>query len=138
MGLNDEIGSAVNWNAPSVDTNDSLLTVIRKMVESQTSALAVTVDGNVAGVVTDMDIMMCIDKGLDLDETKAARFMTSCEVIGNRNVKSPCVQLDAAQTAENALGVMNRAGVHHLLVTGENDRVTGMVSIIALLKLVIS
>ncbi len=137
MGLNDEIGSVVNWNAPGVDMNDSLRTVITKMVENQTSALTVTVEGTVAGVVTDMDTLLCIENGLDLDDTKASRFMTSCEIIGNRNIKSPCVQLDAAQTAGNALGVMNRAGVHHLLVTGENER-TGMVSILALLKLAIS
>ncbi|MFC1513263.1 cyclic nucleotide-binding/CBS domain-containing protein [Thermodesulfobacteriota bacterium] len=138
MGFNDEISSVVNWNAPSVDINDSLRDVIKKMVENRTSALTVTVDGTVAGVVTEMDVMMCTDEGLDLDETKASRLMTSCEIIGSSGAKSPCVQLDAEQSAEMALGVMNRAGVHHLMVTGENDKVTGMVSILDLLKLVIS
>ncbi len=138
MGFNDEIGSVVNWNTPSVDMTDSLKVVIEKMVDNGTSALTVTVDGNITGVITDMDIMTCIDNGLDLDETKASQFMSSCEIISDNRAKAPCVQLDADQSVANALGVMSRAGTHHLLVTGENDKVTGIVSILDLLKLAIS
>ncbi len=138
MGFNNEIGSVVNWNTPSVEMNDSLKVVTKKMVDNRTSALTVTVDGNVTGVITDTDIMLCIDKGLDLDEIKASQFMSSCEIISGSRAKSPCVQLDATQTVENALGVMSKAGTHHLLVTGDNDKVTGVVSILDLLKLVIS
>ncbi|MBU0942879.1 MAG: CBS domain-containing protein [Proteobacteria bacterium] len=138
MGFNDEIGKVVNWNMPSVDMNDSLKVVIKKMVDNRTAALAVTLEGTVAGVITDMDIMSCIDNGLDLGEVKASRFMSSCELISDRSAKTPCVQLDAAQTVENALGVMSRAGTHHLLVTGEGNKEIGIISILELLELAIS
>jgi CBS domain-containing protein len=62
MGLNAEIKSVVNWDAPSVDIEDNLRKVIKKMLEHKASALAVKVGDKVAGVVTDMDVMDCISK----------------------------------------------------------------------------
>lgn len=138
MGLNDEIKAAVNWNAPSVDIEDSLRTVIQKMVDANSSALAVKQGVFVVGVITDMDVMCSVDDGDDLDETKAANFMTACELIDDKGVKSPCVQLDAAESVGNALGIMTRAGVHNLLVSGESEKGAGMVSVHDLLRFVIS
>ena len=91
----------------------------------------------VIGVLTDSDLMMCVDRSEDLDLTKASRCMTPCEMITGERSKSPCVQIDSTQTVKTALGVLNLAGVHHLLVTGEDDRI-GLVSIVDLLKLAIS
>jgi len=138
MGLNDEISLAVNWDAPSVDIEDSLRIVIQKMIDANASALAAKTGGHVVGVITDMDVMLSVDAGNDLDETKASSFMTACELIDDKGVKSPCVQLDAAQSVGNALGVMNKAGVHNLLVAGESEKGPGMVSVHDLLRLVIS
>lgn len=138
MGLNDEISLAVNWDAPSVDIEDSLRSIIQKMIGANASALAVKTGGHVVGVITDMDVMLSVDAGKDLDETKASSFMTACELIDDKGVKSPCVQLDAAQSVGNALGVMAVAGVHNLLVSGESEKGPGMVSVHDLLRLVIS
>lgn len=135
MGLNAEIKSVVNWDAPSVDIEDNLRKVIKKMLEHNASALAVKVGDEVAGVVTDMDVMDCISNKEDLDEIKASKFMTACELINDKGVKTPCVQLDESQSVESALGVMATAGVHHLLVAGE--KTAGMVSVHDLLKLVV-
>ncbi len=136
MGFNDEIINAVDWDAPSVDMDANLRTVIRVMVETQSSALTVMMGEEVMGVVTDMDILESFGRNDDLDETKVAEFMTSCELIGNKEIFSPCAQLDSAESVENALAVMNSAGVHHLLVSGDEKKKAGIVSILDLLKLV--
>ena len=137
MGINDEIKNAVNWDAPSVDVNDSIRVGIQKMVKSKASALVVKSGGQVIGVLTDMDVMSCIDRNEDINKATAVSCMTACEMMVGDVVKSPCVQLDSSQSVENALGVMNRAGVHHLLVSGEDETCTGVVSIVDLLGIAI-
>ncbi len=138
MGMSDEIKSVVNWDAPSVEPADSLRVVIQKMVESNVCALTVKLNEEVVGVVTEMDLMYSIDKKDDLDHTNASSLMSACELISDKAVATPCVQLDASESVENALGVMNIAGVHHLVVDGGDDNSVGIVSIGGLLKLVIS
>jgi CBS domain-containing protein len=116
----------------------NLRTVIQMMVDNQSSALTVMMGKEVMGVVTDMDILESFDKNDDLDKTKAAEFMTTCELISNKEITSPCAQLDSAESVKNALAVMNSAGVHHLLVSDGEKKKAGIVSILDLLKLVIS
>jgi CBS domain-containing protein len=137
MGMNDEINRAVNWDTESVDMEDSIRIAIKKMNSCNTSALAVKSGGKVVGVLTDMDLMMCVAEKKDLDKTNAFTCMTSCEMITNERSKSPCVQLDSTQTVGDALGVMTLGGVHHLLVANDDEHL-GIVSIIDLLKLAIS
>ena len=134
MGLDAEIKSVVNWDAPSIGINDSLRKVIQHMVDYKTSALLVKMDDEVVGVVTDMDVMDSINNK-DLDAIKASEFMSACELINEEGTKTPCAQLYESESAKNALKVMSSAGVHHLLVSGEKK--AGLVSVNDLLKLAI-
>ncbi|MBU0960943.1 MAG: CBS domain-containing protein [Proteobacteria bacterium] len=138
MGFSDEIIKAVNWNAPSVDMETNFRTVTKMMVDNQSSALIVMKGEEVMGVVTDMDILESFGRNDDLNKTKVAEFMTTCELLSNKEIKSPCAQLDSAASARNALKVMNSAGVHHLLVSDVDKKKVGIVSILDLLKLAIS
>ena len=137
MGLNDEIIDAVDWNTPTVAPTESIRSAIQKMVTINTSAVGVMAEGEIVGVLTEMDLMISIDQGDDLDNTQVTRCMTACELLKDEKVKSPCAQLDASQTVENALGVMNRAGLHHLMVSDVVNNRVGVVSILGLLKLAI-
>jgi CBS domain-containing protein len=137
MGLNDEIIDAVDWNTPTVAPTESIRSAIQKMATINTSAVGVMSEGEIVGVLTEMDLMISIDQGDDLDNTQVTRCMTACELLKDEKVKSPCAQLDASQTVENALGVMNRAGVHHLMVSDVVNNRVGVVSILGLLKLAI-
>ena len=137
MGLNSEIASAVNWDAPCVDTSDSLRVVIQKMTKSMASAVIVRDGEKVLGVITDTDIAESIDRGKDLDATKVPQVMTACELMLDQEVKSPCLQLDCTITVANAIGVMARAGVHNIMVSGEGSEV-GIAALRNLLKLVVS
>ncbi len=138
MSLQDEIGSAVKWDVPSTDMNDSLKTVIEKMTGNMVSALIVKSGDIVSGVVTDMDIMESVADGNDLNETKVSACMTTCDLITEIAAENPCVQLDKTESVENALGVMDRAGVHNLVVSGDDETYAGTVSARDLLKLAIS
>ncbi len=135
MGLKDEIKKAVNWDAPSVDIEDSLRAVIRKMAQSKSSALLVKLNDVVIGVVTDMDLMRSVVEKKNLDTTMVSEFMTGCELITEKPAKNPCVQLHQGETVENALGILDVSGLHNLVVSGEDDKCSGIVTVRDLLEL---
>ena len=135
MGLGSEISSAVKWDSPSVDLQVTLRTATTRMVNSGVSAVIVKNGDQVVGVVTDMDLMRCIAKGDDLDTVAVSSFMTCCEVISGKKIKTPCIQLDKTHSVKDAIGVMDLAGVHHLFVAGEKD--AGVISAQDLLRLAV-
>lgn len=128
MGAQDSIREVVRVDAAAVAAGDSLRTAISAMVANGVSALTVKSGNELIGILTDMDIMLCINSGKDLDSTKVMTSMTACELITSKGAKSPCVQLDEDESVEMALKIMAEAGVHNLLVTGDADRPVGMVS----------
>jgi CBS domain-containing protein len=136
--LNQEIKNAVNWDAENVSMEDSLRTVIKKIVKSKTSALVVKMDEIVIGFVTDMDIIDIdsISSGADLDETKANSFMIACELITERATTNPGIQLHEEESVENAFRLMSGAGVHSIMISGESEKCVGVVSITDLLGLI--
>jgi CBS domain-containing protein len=139
MGLNSEIREAVNRELPIVSANDSVRDVARKMVDANSTAVIVKVADKVAGVVTEMDMLLSFDRKDDLDATEISRVMTPCELITPEGSNTPCVQLDLSQSVENALGVMHKAGIHHLVITaGDNDEFYGVASILDVLKLALA
>jgi CBS domain-containing protein len=136
MGLGDTIAKAINWKIPVVDGRDSLHTVIELMIKEKVSALAVkNEEETVVGVITDMDVMGCMAKDLDIDRTKTRDIMTRCGLIREGSM-DPCAQLDANDTVHNAFVVMENEGIHHLIISNEEKKV-GVVSISDLLKLVL-
>ena len=94
MGVREPIYSAVKRKVPPLDLNDSLREAIKKINTGNSSALAVKdQDDEAIGVITDMDLMYGIVQCRGLDAIKAAKFMTRCQLITGKPVKSPCVQL---------------------------------------------
>lgn len=138
MSLNDTIKKAIIKDTPEVGLEDTLETVIRKMVDECCSALVVKSNSELIGIVTDMDVIESIRRNGLTREKKVADFMEKCELISEKWTKSPCVQLDEDESVENALKAMASAGVHHLLVTGAKNKVIGIVSSQALLNLILS
>ena len=136
MPLNQEIKNAVNWDAEVVSLEDSLRTVIKKLVKSKTSALVVKMGEIVIGFVTDLDIIDSIDSGADLDETKVTSFMIACELITEKPTKNPCIQLHEEESIGNAFRLMSEAGMHNLMISGEDNTCVGSVSITDLLGLI--
>lgn len=89
---------------------------------------------DIVGVITDTDVIESMAGGRHLDQVKAAEFMTSCELMVKKEAKLPCIQLFENETIENALKVMAKGGIHHLLVWGESGKAVGIVSMKDLLR----
>lgn len=134
MGFDDEIGKAVRWDTPAVAAEDSLRNVMRAMVDNGTTAMVVRSGREVAGVVTDMDLLMAIAGHDDLDATKVSAIMTACQLIEGKAAKSPCVQLDAEESVKSAMGLMHRAGIRHLLIAAAGDTPAAVVSSLDLFR----
>ena len=94
MGFNDAIGAGVQKDAPFVGRSDSLRTVIKKMTDAKVTGLIVKSGTDVVGIITVRDVMNSVANNKDLDDTKVSDFMTSCELITDKSIKTPCVQLD--------------------------------------------
>ena len=135
MALSDSIKKAINRKLPAVDLEDSLETALKAMADNETSALVVKLRDVLVGIITDMDIIRSIANKDDLQKTMVSSFMSACELISDKSVATPCVQLDEDQDVLSALQIMDEAGVHHLLVSNGGEEPVGMVSILDLLKL---
>lgn len=138
MGLQDEIRKAVKWDTPHVNANDSLRKAIQQMVRSKVSALVVKMDEVVVGIVSDVDLARCLVGNKDLDATKVVELMSACGLITGKGVAHPCAQLHEMESVMNALSVIDAAGTHNLLVSGDDDSRVGIVSIRDLLEVAIS
>ena len=138
MGFDDTISAGIQKDAHSVGRSDSLRTAIKKMTDAKVSGLIVKSGHDVVGIITVRDVLNSVAQNNDLDITKVSSFMTSCELISDKSVKTPCVQLDEGQSVKDALAIMNEAGVSNLMVTGDNDKAIGIISALTLLEMAIS
>jgi len=132
------IKNALRQDSPSVRINDSLETALKIMARENLSALVVKMDEEVVGIITISDIMYSLANEEDPQQVTVSSFMTKCELITTRTVKSPCVQLDEDRDLLSAIKVMNEAGVSHILVSGSGGAPVGMVSSLEIIKLLIA
>jgi len=129
------IKQAIKRKFPTINPEDSLMTALNKMAESNVSVLAVKIGEEFIGLVTVSDVMFSLSNGDDLKETKISSFMTKCEFRVSGETRNPCIQLDEDENALSAIKMMYKAGVNHLLVTGVNGKAVGIVSSLEIVKL---
>lgn len=137
MSISDTIGVAMKNDTPAVNLEDSLRTAIKNMSDANATALMVKSGDELVGIVTETDIMHQVVKDVGLDDVKVSQLMTACEVISSKPAKTPCVQLDESETIQNALAIMDEAGISNLLISGDGGHAKGVVSARDLLKLVV-
>lgn len=138
MGLRSEIKEALRPAPVIVNIKDSVRRTIEQMAEGNASAAIVKDGDQVAGVVTDMDILDSFKRGENFDRTETLAIMSSCDLIAGKAAKFPCIQLDSSQSVQNGLALMHGAGIHHVVVTSEKDALVGVLSLVDLLKLAIA
>jgi CBS domain-containing protein len=134
MSLKETIKNLVKTGNPSVTATTSVKKAIELMARDGGSALAVTMNDEVTGVVTDLDLAGAIIRGGNPESLKVTDCMTACELITGKGAKNPCVQLDEDESVENALKLLESTGVHNLMVSGPGNRFLGLVSAGDLLK----
>lgn len=137
MDLQATIKDAVCWDIPAVTLRTNLLEVIELMTAHNTSALIVKDNGNIVGIVSDLDILESISAQGLKDEPMVSQFLSSCELISEESSTTPCVQLDEDESVENAIKLLSSSGTHNLVVTGSEDK-HGILSLRNLLKLLAS
>lgn len=137
MSISDTVGVAMKDDTPAVNLEDSLRTAIKNMSKANATALMVKSGDELIGIVTETDVMHQVVKGVGLDDVKVSQLMTACEMISSKPAKTPCVQLDENETIQNALAIMDEAGIRNLLISGDGGHAKGVVSTRDLLKLVV-
>lgn len=102
--------------------DESIRTAARRMAEFDVGTLVVLKENRgsrAVGVITDRDITVrCVAENLDADEARVSEVMTT-----------PVHAIGDATSIEDALAKMAATGTRRLIVTGEGDRVAGILSL---------
>ncbi len=124
---------------------EPLADVIFKMAHAKTDIAVVKSNDDLVGVITESDIYQALVKDVlpdpvgeknkprditDLTVVEVMRgppakqVMDSCERVGIH----PCVDTFEDDTIENAIRIMQRSGLHHLLVNDKHNKLVGTLS----------
>jgi CBS domain-containing protein len=129
------IRQAIKRKFPAIGLDDSLATAIDTMTKADVSVLAVKSGEDIIGLVTATDIMFSLVNEDDNRQTKISSFMTQCEADVSKPTRNPCLQLDENEDALSAAKLMYNTGLNHLLVSGNNGEIVGIISSMDLIKL---
>lgn len=135
MNLKAAIKTCIDERVTVCARNDSLKSVAEKIVVNRAAACVVKDQGDVVGIITDSDVVDHIARGIDLDRAKAGELMTPGEVISKGlGPTFPFIQLSEDETIENALKVLAKGGIHHILIRGAGGKTVGIVSAVDLIR----
>jgi CBS domain-containing protein len=120
------IAAVLHGKGSSVETiaaDASLFDAVRRLGEKRIGALPVLVDGRIAGIVSERDVIYCLrEHGSDALDLPVERAMSS-----------PAITADLATDVLEALGLMTQRRIRHLPVV-EAGQIRGIVSIGDLVK----
>jgi CBS domain-containing protein len=119
-----QVGTVITGQQTALINHDAMVVeAARRMTELRIGAMPVTDGDRVVGIFSERDVMArVVAAGRDPGETRVADVMTK-ELV----VAAP------GDTYEHCLGLMQTAGVRHLLVL-DQGRLTGIVSLRDLLR----
>lgn len=101
----------------SMDEDDPIIEAARKMAENDMSSILVRHRGELAGIVTDRDIILkVVAKGLDPKKTKTGQIMST-----------PLITIQADASIEEAAKKMRDRKVRRLVVQDKN-KTTGIIT----------
>lgn len=114
----DEKGGAVL----EIDAGSSVLEAVQLMVENNVGSLLVTVDGDVAGIVTERDYLRRVTLEGRTEEAPVREIMSS-----------PLVVATPETTVDECMAMMTDRRIRHIPVV-DGEKVVGLVSIGDLVK----
>ena len=151
MDFNDIVKNHMRRMMVYTTPDEPLADVIFRMSDANTDIAVVKSNDQLAGVITESDIYYALVKSVlpdplnpekklqDITDLKvvevmrgppAKKVMESCERVGIH----PCVDTFEDDTIENAIRVMQRSGLHHLLVNDQNNNLVGTISLGDIIK----
>lgn len=139
MKFTDLIKEHMNSDIVYIEEGESLSDVILKMSAAKTDLAVVKTNDAIEGVITETDIFYALVKKVFpevsehnknvsvvdvLNEPSVKQVMSSCQTHGWH----PCIDSYEDDTMENAIRIMQRSGLHHLLVFDKNNKLVGTLS----------
>ena len=112
-----QVRNAMGGSVDTCSPEDNLVDTARRMKELGHGALAVTVSGDLVGIITERDLLRAITDRLDSDRAQVGELMTP-------NPDSLDPEVDVRDAADKMLA----AGYRHLPVVAKG-KLLGMVSI---------
>jgi CBS domain-containing protein len=107
----------------TIAADASLFDAVRRLGEKRIGALPVLVDGRIAGIVSERDVIYCLrEHGSEALDFPVERAMSS-----------PAITADLATDVLDALGLMTQRRIRHLPVV-DAGQIRGIVSIGDLVK----
>jgi len=145
MEFNDKIKNHMKTDIIYVDVEERLAYVIFKMSQVEADIAIVKSKQDIMGVITASDIYSALVKEVFAEDVKdagssaeienmkvieimkgppAKKFMSECQIDGS----NPCVQAYEDTTIKDAIRIMERSGLHHLLVLDDKSNLVGTIS----------
>ena len=139
MEFTDQIKQHMNPEIVYTKEDERLTDVIFRMSDKKTDLAVVKTNDTIIGVITESDIFYALVKKVFaqepqtkknilvhdiVQEPSAKQVMTSCETHGWH----PCIDTFEDDSIENAIRIMQRSGLHHLLVFDKNNKLVGTLS----------
>jgi CBS domain-containing protein len=119
--------------------DERLADVIFKMSNAETDIAVVKFKDDIVGVITETDVYFALVKEVFAEISReiedipvidimrgphAKMVMASCDPLGVH----PCIDTFEEDTIENAIRIMQRSGLHHLLVLDKKNNLVGTLS----------
>jgi len=139
MKFNDTIKQVMKRDIVYTTEDERLTDVIFKMSNAETDIAVVKFKDDIVGVITETDIYFALVKEVFPEVSRviedmhvidimrgprAKEVMASCDPLGWH----PCVDTYEDDTIENAIRIMQRSGLHHLLVLDKKNTLVGTLS----------
>jgi CBS domain-containing protein len=139
MKFTDAIKQHMKKDIVYATEDERLAEVIFKMSNAETDIAVVKFKDEIVGVITETDIYFALVKEVLSEITqviedahvidimrgpRAKEVMASCDPLGWH----PCIDTFEDDTMENAIRIMQRSGLHHLLVLDKKNKLVGTLS----------
>ncbi len=139
MEFTDKIKQHMNPDIVYAMEDDRLSDVILRMSDAETDLAVVKTNDAIAGVITETDIFYTLVKKVFTNTSKPTENISVVDVIPDPLAKQamsscqthgwhPCVDTFEDDTIENAIRIMQRSGLHHLVVFNKNNKLVGTLS----------
>ena len=145
MEFNDKIKDHMKADITYVEAEERLANVIFRMSKAEADIAVVKSKEDIVGVITASDIYSALVKEVFAGNVKGAggsveiedmkvieimkgppvkKFMSACQLGGS----NPCIQAHEDTTIKDAIRIMERSGLHHLLVMDDKSNLVGTIS----------
>lgn len=145
MEFDDKIKDHMRTDVTYTTVEERLANVIFKMSKAEADIAVVKSNEDIVGLITASDIYSALVKEVFAEDVKGAggsaeiedmkvidimrgppvkKFMSACQLGGS----NPCIQAYEDTTIKDAIKIMERSGLHHLLIIDDKNNLVGTIS----------